>query len=887
MPGERTYAAFISYSHETDHALGPLLQEGVEKFAKPWYRPRARRVFLDNSVLAAEHDLTGAILDGLARSDNFLLLASPASARSRWVGKEVAWWLENRDRRTLFVLLTDGEAVWDDGVLDPKRTDALPEALHGLPEPRCVDLRGVRDVELDVRNPDWESVLADVVAPLDGIDKTELIGHHLRERRRTRRTVLTTISVLVVLLVAAVIFAVRSEQQSNRARQQTLVATSRQLVAQAAAVRDARPATARQLLAQAYRMAPTAEVLGALMDSASIPRVVPGAAVDVAFSPRGDAMAVLRKDELVLHEGTSERAKIPLPDAAAVRFSPDGNLLAATSIRGRVLLAQVSDPAKRSTWDTGTSGIRSLAFVPGKPVLTVTVSGGHTWLLDIADPLAAKLITEFEPNSESIFTSSAVSADGTTLALAGSDGAVDLWDITGTPARRAVLTGHTMEVSVLRFAPTGSLLASGSKDDTVRLWNTATSQQYGVLTGASLFVTSAAFAPDGGTLAFGDGNGTVHLWDVRDPIRPKTAQPLLGHADGINALAFAADSRTLASAGEDVRLWNVLGAGRSSAVTVLPSGSHTLAFGANHRLATGFPTKLYDLTDVVHPREIRTLRTFNRGGSPQLAFSPDGTRLASGLPVALTDPEAGETPVHEERADSLVFGPDGRLLGAGPHPGVFRLWVRDGDRMRAAAELRGSVVAPHGISFGSDSRAVTRGEKGETLQLWDVSSPDAPRLIRTHDTKSDPVESVLFRPTGDTVVTGSATGLITVWDMANGSRVATVRRHVGSVRHLALHPDGQRLASAGVAGEVVLWDVADPSRPVEVSTLRAGGRYTAAAIAFSPDGTMLGGADGTRTTIWSIDVPRLLARLCADTRPMPETEWRQYLPDIPYDPPCA
>jgi hypothetical protein len=168
-----------------------LLQEGIEKFAKPWYRPRARRVFLDNSVPAAESDLTQAILSGLTTADHFLLLASPASAQSRWVAKEVAWWLENSDRHTLFVLLIDGEAVWDNGVLDQERTTALPEALHDIPEPRCVDLRGVRH---DPRDPGWESVLAGVVAPLDGIDKSELIGHHVRERRRTKRTVVATIS---------------------------------------------------------------------------------------------------------------------------------------------------------------------------------------------------------------------------------------------------------------------------------------------------------------------------------------------------------------------------------------------------------------------------------------------------------------------------------------------------------------------------------------------------------------------------------------------------------------------------------------------------------------------------------------------------------------------
>ncbi|HUQ56629.1 hypothetical protein [Lentzea sp.] len=77
------------------------------------------------------------------------------------MAKEVAWWLENCGRRSLFVLLTDGEAVWDNGVLDTGRTTVPPEVLQGIPEPKCVDLRGLRDVELDARNPQWESVLAD------------------------------------------------------------------------------------------------------------------------------------------------------------------------------------------------------------------------------------------------------------------------------------------------------------------------------------------------------------------------------------------------------------------------------------------------------------------------------------------------------------------------------------------------------------------------------------------------------------------------------------------------------------------------------------------------------------------------------------------------------
>ncbi|MEV6237336.1 hypothetical protein [Lentzea sp. NPDC051838] len=890
MPSDATFAAFISYSHATDHALGPLLQEGIEKFAKPWYRPRVRRVFLDNSVLAAESDLTQAILDGLGNAEHFLLLASPASAQSHWVAKEVAWWLENRDRRTLFVLLTDGEAVWHNGVLDKGRTTALPEALHDIPEPRCVDLRQVRQ---DPRDPGWESVLADVVAPLDGIEKSELIGHHVRERRRTRRTVTATISVLAVLLVAAVILAVRSEQQSNRAQQQTLVATARQLVAQAATIRDTRPDIARQLLVQAYRMAPTAEVRGALVASPSIPRVVRTGGITnaIAFAPHGDVLAAGVKNDLVLYDGISERARIPLGSGVSdVLFHPDGKHVVIGTATSLVVLDS-TDPSRRHSVP---ESLGALAFVPGKPVLAATGAHARTILLDLAEPLAPKEIAVIAGPNETL-GDVAVSADGATLAVHLTGGEIQLWDISGTPARRGTLTARGEAVTAMRFSPNGSTLAVTTGDQTVQLWNAAGGELYSVLAGSALAARSLAFSGDGTMLAIGDAVGGIALWDIRDVLQPRAAAQLPGHVAWVTALAFRPDSSVLASASFDgsgqqpvVRLWNVLAASRSTAVTVLPQGGNELGFGVNRLLATGRPTTLYDLSDPADPRKLRTVRTYKISAQP-VSFSPDGTRLAVGMPIVLMDPFSDATPSvrQDDLAYQVRFSPDGRLIAAADDDGVT-LWERRGDEAVHVTRLPRTLGSAHDkVAFSPDSRhVVTRGDQGEYVQLWDIADPARPREVRVIETRDDPVESVLYGPGGDHVVTGSKSGLITVWRV-DGTRVATVSRHVGRVHALALHPDGRMIASAADGGEVVLWDVTDPARLVEVSLLRSGSLYDAAAIAFSPDGALLGGADGTRTTIWSIDVPRLLEKLCADSPAIPETEWRQYLPDIPYDPPCA
>ena len=90
------YDAFISYSHQHDNVLGPLLQASLERFAKPWYRMRAMRVFRDTANLVANPALWGSIEDALRSSQWFILLASADAARSVWVNREVQWWRANR-----------------------------------------------------------------------------------------------------------------------------------------------------------------------------------------------------------------------------------------------------------------------------------------------------------------------------------------------------------------------------------------------------------------------------------------------------------------------------------------------------------------------------------------------------------------------------------------------------------------------------------------------------------------------------------------------------------------------------------------------------------------------------------------------------------------------
>jgi WD40 repeat protein len=164
-------------------------------------------------------------------------------------------------------------------------------------------------------------------------------------------------------------------------------------------------------------------------------------------------------------------------------------------------------------------------------------------------------------------TSIAFSPDGALLASGSYDGTIRLWRLahsgrSGSHVQAhligAPLSGHTGGVTSVRFSPDGTILASGSQDGTIRLWDVAHQQPLGSpLTGHTASVYGVAFSPNGALLASGSDDATIRLWDVarRQPL----GLPLTGHSGSVYSVAFSPDGKLLASGSYDhtVRLWDV------------------------------------------------------------------------------------------------------------------------------------------------------------------------------------------------------------------------------------------------------------------------------------------------------------------------------------------
>lgn len=203
------YNAFISYAHTADDKFAPALQHALQQFAKPWYKKRSLEIFRDESSLSASPHLWKNITLALNASEYFVLLASPASKQSKWVNKEIGYWLEKKSIDQVLIALTDGKLEWDDLNNCFLKTDhnSLPPALDDKfdSEPFYIDLRQSKTAaDLSLANPIFKKEILKLAARLHGKQPNDLASEEVTAHRKMIRIRNAAIGTLIGLLIAAI-----------------------------------------------------------------------------------------------------------------------------------------------------------------------------------------------------------------------------------------------------------------------------------------------------------------------------------------------------------------------------------------------------------------------------------------------------------------------------------------------------------------------------------------------------------------------------------------------------------------------------------------------------------------------------------------------------------
>ena len=589
----------------------------------------------------------------------------------------------------------------------------------------------------------------------------------------------------------------------------------------------------------------------------------PGTCRSLAFSPDGRFLVNGGDDATMLWEVATGRRVTrhdSLPAASVLWFSKDNKTLVALNESGDTICWIDTDTGKNNVKKIENrlhSHPREVYALTHDKVAIAEESG----ILELWNSKSGKKVSTLTGPAKKIqaegvkgmefnrVISLAFSPDGTRLASGRLDRTVRLWDTTGNnepillqkQSLSPDLLRSTQELidgpNVLLFSPDGKILACGEGQN-VKLWNTTTGELITTFRGHIGIVHSLAFSPDGNILASASEDGTVLYWNIKieDQLPPKITE----HTNELETISFMNGSSTLASTDYSgiTTLWDLE---TSQQITT-------------HRTKTTFENTRYWLEAI------------------PLAFSPDGTKLASkGILNTPTEP-LGTTPQirlidvttgreltsltysNEDVTPNLTFSPDGKTVVFSAHShtyGKIRLWNTETDKI---LDIRFSDQPAwiRAAAFSPDGNKLVAGTSDGKVQMWDAKtgvhltsffdkqppksgslvnltfSSDgsllavvymrqihllgSPKIPHFKEISSEPDlfwDGSVFSPDDTSLILSLIGGGIQLRDVTTGKVLNTLDGHTGSPNVFSFSPDGKTLISAGGDGTILLWDWED------------------------------------------------------------------------------
>jgi WD40 repeat protein len=852
---------FISYSRR-DGALVARLVEALQA--------RGKDVWVDVGGIRDAEVFPAALRMAVEQSDGFLFVISPESVASRYCEQEVAHALELNKRIVPLLYravpddaLPEGIRVrnWipigDDGDFEQtvaRAVDALDTDLAWTKEHtrwlvKALEWDGegrersflLRGSELAAAEA-WLASGAGKEPQPTALQSEYVAASRIAVTRRQRLTVTVSVAVAAVSL-ALLGFALITRSQAISARND---AQKAQVAAEAQALRsESREAAAQHpdlgllLALEAGRLedsvASRGALLGALQHGARIRRWLHGFDSPVAaaaFSPDGKLLATSTLEGTTLWDTATWRPIGPPLRSAqggweGVDFSPDGRTLAIAGGQGRVELWDVS--TRRKLWEltdpaAASSAVPALAVVRYSPDGKVIAAGAQEsnhvtlWAASSRRVIGRPIITH--PPGSGVGSIS-FSPDSKRIAAPGAPGRVGIWTVATGRRVGAPLAIGSEVVGEAIFAAGGRTLIAGDESGSVFIIDIATGRpirpplSVGDTAGGSMDLS-----PDGRLLAAGSSAGSVLVWDVKTGER--YGAPLTADASPVFDVEFSPDGRMLVSSHlRSAVVWNMSGEQAiGEPVDGLRDLTTDVSFSPDgRRLVAG----RFDGTTVVYDTATRrqALRIDGRSAVTTVAFQPGGNVIAVGTiegKVRLFDAESGTalgSPLDGGRSAvwQLAFSPDGRLLAVAEDPNGVDGWY-------------------------------TQQRQGK-VQVWEVDSRR--RTGRAIVPGAGSVVSVAFNHDGTLLATGSYRGQLDLWDVATHARRGKPMKVADDgVFGVAFDPSGRLVAEGGAIGPVRVWRVAD-QRPAFPPLSGPTGPVTA--TAFDPVGSFLattGVRGGTR-----------------------------------------
>ncbi|KAF9297290.1 hypothetical protein BGZ88_010473, partial [Linnemannia elongata] len=398
-----------------------------------------------------------------------------------------------------------------------------------------------------------------------------------------------------------------------------------------------------------------------------------------------------------------------------------------------------------------------------------------------------------------------------------------------------------------------SVLASGSSDKTVRLWDTSSGNNIFVMKGHTDSISSIAYAPNGQQFVSGSNDTTVRIWDVSTK---ESLATLTNHTDRVSSVAYSPDGQYIVSASWDMtlRIWRsfspfdqvsvLRGATKKiTGLSVSPDGLFQVAACCNDKTV-----RLWDVT----PSDSDT----SASGVSSITISYDGQQLATGgydSTIGICDSITGDSigfplRTHKRSVAAVAFSPIAQLLASASWDHTIHIW--NAEQRELSNVIYGHLASVTSLSFLPSGDLIS-GSADWTIRQWNLSS-DFQEPIRTFKGHTRGVRSVACSPDGSRIASASEDKTVRVWTLAVHSEegVVVFEGHSDVVACVTFSPFGRQIASASEDKSIRLWNI---ERGGPEPTVLLGHQAGVQCVAYSTCGQYLAsGSDDNSFIVWSI-----------------------------------
>ena len=411
------------------------------------------------------------------------------------------------------------------------------------------------------------------------------------------------------------------------------------------------------------------------------------------------------------------------------------------------------------------------------------------------------------------------------------------------------LVGHKGEVTSISFSGDGKYLASGSYDNTVKLWDMRTSKNVATYEGHTHIINSVSFSANGKYIASGSSDKTVKVWEVQTSKCLATLQ----HDEEVRHVSISADGKHLASnsLGEKkqisgLKVWEI------PTSKCIMSIQESLAFGvslsADGKYLAAPSSENVKIWKVQSSECIATLKG-HPTLVPHVSFSYDGKYVASGSydhTVKVWEMQSSQCIAtlqgHTEQVSSVTFSFDGMYIASASSDKTVRLWEVKNSTCLATLQHTNRVS---NVSFSGDGKYIASNSRDNRVKIWEAQNSKC--LVSSHG-HAGSVTSVSFSNDGKYIASGSNDRTVKIWEVQSSNCLVTLEGHTSIVNSVSFSRDGKLLASGSDDKTVKIWEM---ETTICLVTLQHADGVKS--ISFSEDGKYIASGSMEKMVIWRLD----------------------------------